>query len=85
MAQLIGATVAMAFTSMLIGWMIRKFSVMSVFASRFVGLTVMLFVAPTVYVLSSGTPYFQAFFTYGLAALITGAIFHLSRSKQQQS
>ncbi|MGF6177015.1 hypothetical protein [Ensifer sp. 4252] len=85
MAQLIGAIVAMAFTSMLIGWMIRKFSVMGVFASRLIGLAVMLFVAPTVYVLSSGAPYFQAFFTYGLAALIAGAIFYLSRAKQQET
>ncbi|WP_139110193.1 hypothetical protein [Ensifer sp. LC163] len=85
MAQLIGATVVMAFTSILIGWIIRKFSVMSIFASRLVGLAVMMFVAPTVYFLTSGTPYFQAFFTYGLGALIAGAIFHFSRSKRQPS
>lgn len=85
MAQLIGASIVMAFTSILIGWMIRKRSNMSIFASRLIGLTVMMFVAPATYFLTSGTPYFQAFFTYGIGALIAGAIFYFSRSERQPS
>lgn len=85
MAQLIGAGIVMTFTSILIGWMIRKRSDMSIFASRLIGLTVMMFVAPAIYFLTSDTPYFQAFFTYGLGALIAGTIFYFSRSKRQPS
>ncbi|RDL51733.1 hypothetical protein BLJAPNOD_02872 [Ensifer sp. M14] len=85
MAQLMGASIVMAFTSILIGWIIRKRSDMSIFASRLIGLTIMMFIAPALYFLASGTPYFQAFFTYGLGALIAGAIFYFSRSKRQPS
>lgn len=85
MAELFGATVAMAFTSMLIGWIVRKLSSTGVFASRLVGLAIMLFIAPPIYIFASGGPYFQAFLAYSLGALLAGAIFYCLRQKEKDA
>ncbi|MNV92860.1 hypothetical protein D3C71_1874900 [compost metagenome] len=85
MVQVFAAAVAMALAGMLLGWILRKRSDMSVLASRLVGLAIMLFVAPTAYLFASGAPYFEAFFAYGLGAVIAGTFFYFLRSREQDS
>lgn len=85
MAQVFGAAVAMALAGMLLGWIVRKLSRMSVLSSRLVGLAMLLFVAPPIYILASRAPYFEAFFACGLGALIAGTLFYILRPTEQDT
>lgn len=85
MVQVLAATVAMVFAGILLGWLLNRYSGMSVLAARVIGLAIMLFVAPTVDVLAAGAPYFEVFFAHGLGAVIAGTFFYLIRSGEENA
>ncbi len=85
MVQILAATVAMVLAGVLLGWFLKKCFGMSVLGARIVGLAIMLFVAPTIDVLAARTPYFEAFFAYGLGAILAGALFYLIRPADENA
>ncbi|MBD9647013.1 hypothetical protein IB267_01450 [Ensifer sp. ENS09] len=73
----------MVLVGMLIGWLLRKVSALSVFSSRLAGLAVLLFAAPAIYSFNSGSPFVDAFIVYGLGALIAAAVFRFMKTRER--
>ncbi|HEV7319367.1 MAG TPA: hypothetical protein VGO04_12250 [Ensifer sp.] len=80
-----GAVIVMVLVGTLIGWLLRKVSALSVFTSRLAGLAVLVVAAPAFYSFNSGSPFAEAFVTYGLGALIAAGVFYFLKSRQQRA
>ena len=85
LALVFGAAISMVVVGMLIGWLLRKVSALSVFSSRLAGLAVLLFPAPAIYSFNSGWPFVDAFIVYGLGALIAAAVFYFMKTREQRA
>ncbi len=85
LALVFGAAISMVVMGMLIGWLLRKVSALSVFSSRLAGLAVLLFAAPAIYSFNSGWPFVDAFIVYGLGALIAAAVFTFMKTREQRA